>query len=137
MHAAMLSREPQAIASAASWTPWDPVAANLAAAGYANFDGSEPALREAVHWLERAHQRQPDWPFYLNKIAQLRLLLGDNEEARSALDEAQKLQPWNVQSLDLVYALAYRTNDQSLLDETRDRLCTLGPDFCPDEFELG
>jgi O-antigen ligase len=124
-------RDPDAVAAAARWAPWDPVAANTAAAAYANFDGSEPALRTALEWMEKARDRQPDFPFYSNKIAQLRMILGDDEGARVALDDALELQPWNVTSLQLMYVLADRTDDDALLTDMHDRLCTLGSDFCP------
>ena len=48
-----------AVASRTTWAPWDPVAANTAAAAYANFDGSEPALRDALGWMEKAGARPP------------------------------------------------------------------------------
>ena len=133
LDAATSRRDPEAVASAAAWAPWDPVAANTVAAAYASFDGSEPALRSALEWMEKARNRQPDFPFYSNKIAQLRMILGDDEGARVALDEARRLQPWNVTSLQLTYLLAERTDDDVLLEDMHDRLCTLGDDFCPQD----
>jgi hypothetical protein len=133
LDAALSRRDPDAVASAAAWAPWDPIVANYAAVAHANFDGSQPALREALVWMERARERQPDLPFYSNKIAQLRFLTGDREGARTAVDEALELQPWNVQSLQLAYSIADETDDVASLDDARQRLCTLGPDFCPPE----
>jgi hypothetical protein len=123
--------DPDQMAEAAAWAPWDPVAANVTAAAYANFIGDEPALREARRWMERAHARQPDFPFYLNKIAQLSLILGEPDRALEALAEAQSLQEWNVQSLQLLYVAGDVTNDEAVLDDARSRLCQMGPQFCP------
>ena len=77
--------------------------------------------------------RQPDFPFYSNKIAQLRMILGDDEGARVALDEARRLQPWNVTSLQLMYVLAERTGDEALLTDMHDHLCAMGPVSAPCE----
>lgn len=129
LHSAMEQGKPDAVASAASWAPWDSVAANTAAAAYANFDGSEPALRSSLVWMERARARQPDFPFYSNKIAQLNLMLGDTAAARDAVDTALELQPWNVTSLQLKYVVAKFSDDQLLMEETKEQLCTLGPQF--------
>jgi hypothetical protein len=130
MHSAMEQRNPEAVAAAAEWVPWDPVAANTVASAYVNFDGRQPALEEALKWMERARERRPDFPFYSNKIAQLNLMLGDTEAARGAIETALLLQPWNVQSLQLLEALGEFTHDDALATRARTRLCTLGADFC-------
>jgi hypothetical protein len=128
---AMSRRDPDAVAAAARSTPWDPVAANIAAAAYANFDGDEPSIRESLKWMERAHDREPNFPFYLNKIAQLRFMLGDRAGAQQALEQALALQPWNVQTLQLAYQFGDGSDDDSFSESARERLCTMGPTFCP------
>ena len=124
-------QDPGAVASAAAWAPWDPVAANEAAAAYVNFEGGEPGLREALVWMEKAHDRQPDFPFYSNSIARVRFFLGDAAGAEAAFEDALELQPWNVQALRGMYGLADATGNEELREDARQRLCTLGADFCP------
>ena len=61
------------------------------------------------------------------------MILGDEERARIALEEALELQPWNVQSLQLMYVLADRTGDEALLTDMHDHLCAMGPVSAPCE----
>ncbi len=130
LSSAVRSQRPEEVARAARWTPWDPVAANVVAAAYVNFVGDVAAHRSAAVWLERARDRQPDWPFYYNKIAEVRLTLGDNLGARRSLEDALALQPWNAQSLDLMRIVAERTGDGELRDSTDLALCRLGVTGC-------
>jgi hypothetical protein len=129
LHSAMDQKDPGAVAAAAAWTPWDPVAANTAAAAYANFNPDRSSLETALTWMQRARDRQPDFPFYSNKIAQLQIMLGRPDEARVSIERALDLQPWNVQSLQLRYVLAQFTNDEALLQDSKTKLCTLGSRF--------
>jgi O-antigen ligase len=139
LHTGMERRNPAAVASAAAWAPWDSVAANTAAAAYSNFDGSRPALEKSLMWMERARDRQPDFPFYSNKIAQLSLMLGRPDDALLAVDRALELQPWNVQALQLKYVVGSFTDSEHLSESATALLCEVGEQFvhpeesCPGE----
>jgi hypothetical protein len=60
-------------------------------------------------------------------------MLGDTEAARAAVDDALELQPWNISSLQLAYVVAKFSDDQPFMDETKLRLCTLGPQYWQEE----
>ena len=127
---AVKSGDPARVESAATWTPWDPVAANAVASAYVGFTDDLQGRRDALRWMEKARDRQPDWPFYYNKIAELRLSLNDDERARDELFAALELQPWNAQSLFLLTVVADRQNDTELYEYADERLCRIGAWDC-------
>ena len=127
---AIKSNQPDRVAEAARWTPWDPVAANAVAAAYFNGADDAASRQTALGWMKRSRDRQPDWPFYHNAIAEIYLSLDDPEAARAELEAALELQPWNVQSLELMLEVARRTEDAERLADATAALCLMEVDSC-------
>jgi hypothetical protein len=116
-----------AVDRAASWFPGDSLVADLAAqAWFLEHVSGTPREQEVLTWSRRAISREPDRPYYWAQYAGRLIAFERYDEARTALDEALRRQPWHAQSWRLMYNLSERTNDEELRLEAGDRLCELG-----------
>jgi O-antigen ligase len=128
---AIKANRPDAAATVAEGLFWDPVAANAVASALYNSSNDDEVEREALDWIDRSIDRQPDWPFYYNAAAQILLTLGEPDAAGEYLDDALRLQPWNVQSLLLQREVALATANTEMLENVDDRLCRVHEALCP------
>jgi O-antigen ligase len=124
------TENPDAVVNATRWAPWDPIMAETNAAAYLIFGADDNRLQPALDWMLEAQQRQPDRPYYYNRVAGIMMALSDTDAARAQLERALELHPWNVQSLQLQSALADIAHDDDLRKEVDSDLCAMGLETC-------
>ncbi len=122
---AVQSRSADRVVNAIRWVPWDPVAADTASQAFRLYEPRDSTQRGALEWARQATEREPDRPYFRNRLAELQLTVGDLEGAAAELEIARNLQPWNVRTLTLSFALANRADDVGLSSQVRSKLCRL------------
>jgi hypothetical protein len=116
-----------AVESAARWFPHDAVVADLVAQSWFIEEENDPTLRdEVLEWSARAVSNERDRPYFLSRYALRLLVFEEPERAREVLDRSLELEPWHLQSWQLMYSLAVRTEDDELLIVVEGKLCALG-----------
>ncbi len=128
--AAVESRSADSLAAAADRVPWDPVVADLAAEAQVAYGSGPGAIEAAILWEQAAIDREPDRPYYRNRLAQLQLAAGQTATARRTLDSALALQPWNTRSWALLGVAAARSEDEQLQNRVAAARCAIEPTTC-------
>lgn len=123
-------RSLSAVEAAESLLPWDPVAAEAVASGHLSWAPPPDGLESAARWYREATHREPDRPYYWNRLAELQLALGDDDGAASSVSRALELQPWNVRAVQYSLVVARRTGDEGVAAEAEQRLCEVVPESC-------
>ena len=114
--------------NAARMFPHDAVVADVVAQAWFIEEESDRTLRPTVmKWSQRAVDYEPDRPYFLSRHAGRQLTFGDYLSARSTLDRSLELQEWNIDTWELMFVLAERTNDVELQMLAESRLCQLEP----------
>jgi hypothetical protein len=122
---AVHSRSADRVADAIRWVPWDPVAADTVSQSFRLYEPADSNLTGALEWAREAARREPDRPYFRNRLAELQLATGDLDGAARTLEIARGLQPWNVRTLVLSFSLANRSEDSDLQSLVESRLCRL------------
>jgi hypothetical protein len=121
--------EPTQVEDAAAWFPGDSVVADLVAQAWLQEDQGDLAAARAIEWSRRAVDREPDRPYLWSRLALRQLLLADRAGATRSAEHALALQPWHLQSWQILYVLGRESDDQTLLDRSSAALCALGEDL--------
>lgn len=115
-----------AMEDAARLFPGDSVAADLVAQAWFVREEGDSSLRDEVReWSQRAIDNESDRPYLWRRYAERLMTFGEYDEAREALDEALALEPWHLQSWELMRYLAIIVDDDELLVVAEGKLCAL------------
>jgi len=117
----------RALERSAAAFPADPVVADLVAQAFLLEQVIDPRLDDKVlEWSQRAVDREPDRPYYWRQHASRLFALGRDDEALAAVETALRLQPWHLQSWQLLYAIGDGTENDELMRRAAPQLCELG-----------
>jgi O-antigen ligase len=133
LHRAVDSGSPSRVEAAANMLRGDAVVADVVAQSWFVIEQFDPLVRpEVLSWARRAADLEPDRPYLWSRLAAYQLTFGDPVAARASLDRALELEPWHLQSWDIMRFLAVQEGDQQLVTLATDRLCQVAPklDFC-------
>jgi hypothetical protein len=123
---ALDSGEAGRIESAAAWFPGDAVVADLAAQAWFRAEQDDSSLRPKVlEWSRRAVDREPDRPYFWTRLGLRQAAFGDRDGAIESIERALALQPWHVQSWEILYAIGKTSDDAALVDRASEVLCSL------------
>jgi hypothetical protein len=119
--------------AALEWMPGDPVLSHLVAQLWMYEALDDPAAGpQAIEWSKKVVDSQPDRPYWWSRLATRQLLLGDSDDAKSSLDRALELSPWNADAWTVMLAYAQTVNDAGLEQRASEVVCLLELDACPD-----
>mgnify|MGYP003133336377 CR=1 FL=1 len=115
-----------AMEDAAVLFPRDAVVADLVAQAWFVKEEDDESLRPHVReWSRRAIDNEPDRPYLWRRQAERLMTFGEYDDARDALDAALELEPWHLQSWELMRFLALIVDDEELLGVAESKLCAL------------
>jgi hypothetical protein len=124
---AIESGRPEDVEAAARWFPRDAVVADAVAQAWFRAEERDVTLRsDVLEWSRNATRAEPDRPYLWSRLGLRQAAFGDFDDAQASIERALTLQPWHLQSWQVLYAIGTRLDDGELIRRSSQALCELG-----------